>query len=69
MFVKSAAKFFERRKKIRESWGAIAQVVQAAFSIVFVIGKAEDETLTKNLMKEHHRYGDILQYDGPDDYR
>ena len=69
IFVKSAAGNFERRSVIRNSWGAVKQIYHAAISTVFVIGKSQNESHNRNIKTEHKKYGDILQYNGPDDYR
>ena len=43
-------------------------VERGRFVTVFVVGHAEGMA-ARILEEEHQRYGDILQYDGPDDYR
>ena len=69
IFVKSAAGNFEKRATVRESWGANKQVYHAAITTIFVIGKSENNSYNDRVRYEHKKYGDILQYDGPDDYR
>ena len=69
MFVKSATFNFKKRAKVRETWGSHKQVRQAAISVVFVTGTSNNASINKQIIDEHYVYGDILQYDGPDDYR
>jgi len=69
IFVKSAAANFEKRAAVRRSWGTNKQIYHAAITTVFVIGKSKNATYNDRVKYEHKVYGDILQYDGPDDYR
>ena len=66
-FVKSELGNTEKRKKIRQTWGAIRQVNRASLETVFVVG--EQNSSEVKLKPESVIYEDILQYRGPDDYR
>lgn len=68
-FIKSKIEYFHRRKLLRETWGSVAYLDGARFENVFVVGKTDDKSLISLLDEEEKQYGDILQYDGPDDYR
>jgi len=67
-FIKSAAGNFWRRELLRRTWGSVTYVERGRFITVFVVGHTEGIT-ARILEEERQRYGDILQYDGPDDYR
>jgi len=67
-FIKSAAGNSWRRELLRRTWGSVMYVERGRFITVFVVGHAKGIG-ARILEEEHQRYGDILQYDGPDDYR
>ena len=69
VFVKSAAFNLEKRNRIRQSWGSVYQVNGATISTLFVVGKSNNDKFNNLVRIEHQKYGDILQYDGADDYK
>nr|XP_002121312.1 N-acetyllactosaminide beta-1,3-N-acetylglucosaminyltransferase 2 [Ciona intestinalis] len=68
-FIKSKANSSNYRDILRRSWAATTYVDGGRFFYIFVVGKSENKSVEHDLVKEHERYGDILQYNGPDDYR
>ncbi|XP_076823296.1 beta-1,3-galactosyltransferase 5-like [Clavelina lepadiformis] len=67
-FIKSKADYIRRREFLRKTWTSLSYVNGARFETVFLIGKTQDPYVTALLDEEEERYGDILQFDGPDDY-
>ena len=68
-FVKSKIDHFQRREFQRRTWGSIGYLNGAKFETVFVMGKTKNKSIISLLDKENARFGDLLQFDGPDDYR
>ncbi|CAK8694327.1 unnamed protein product [Clavelina lepadiformis] len=69
IFVKSKTTNFDRRVAIRSTWGQIYFLNQIRIEKVFVLGQVDDPAAQENLQKEVETFGDILQFEGPDDYR
>ena len=68
-FIKSKIDYYKRREFIRRTWGAINYLNGAKFENVFIIGKSKDPYVKMLLDEEEARYGDLLQFDGPDSYQ
>nr|CAB3224838.1 beta-1,3-galactosyltransferase 5-like [Phallusia mammillata] len=69
IFVKTTVGNFQRRGILRRTWGSVGSVGPARFHVVFVVGKIENTGRNNILVEEQERFGDILQFDGPDDYK
>ena len=67
--MKSKTTNFDRRVAIRSTWGQIYFLNQIRIEKVFVLGQVDDPAAQENLQKEVETFGDILQFEGPDDYR
>ncbi|XP_078493792.1 not3 protein [Ciona intestinalis] len=67
-FIKSKADNFKRRELMRRTWPSINYLNGGRFETVYLMGKTYDPVTTALLDEEQDRYGDILQFDGPDDY-
>ncbi|XP_078486269.1 beta-1,3-galactosyltransferase 5-like [Ciona intestinalis] len=67
-FVKSTATRHKERELIRRTWASVSSVSGNRFETVFVIGETPSETANALIKEESERYGDILHYNGPDDY-
>nr|CAB3224819.1 Not3 protein [Phallusia mammillata] len=67
-FIKSKANYFQRRELLRRTWNAVSYMNGGRFEAVFLMGKTSHPATLNLLDVEEERYGDILQYDGPDDY-
>ena len=68
VFVKSKIDFYKRREFLRRTWGAVNYLNGTKFELVFLMGKTNNKHAKALLDEEEARYGDLLQYDGPDDY-
>lgn len=68
-FVKSSAHSFYRREMLRRSWGSLRLAQDIRFETVFVIGNSNSSVTAAKLIEENQKYGDILQFDGPDNYK
>ena len=68
-FVKSSAHSFYRREMLRRSWGSLRFVEGVRFETLFIVGWSNSSRTKRKLIEENEKYGDILQYDGPDDYK
>lgn len=69
VFVKSTAGNYHRRELLRRTWAVLGYVGGARFDTVFLIGRTNEAGIQVLMDEEHQRYGDILQYNGPDEYR
>jgi len=69
VFVKSKANYFKRRETIRSTWGRFFFVKSVRIERIFVLGQTENEADQRLIIHENKTRGDILQYDGPDDYK
>uniref|UniRef100_H2YSG9 Hexosyltransferase n=1 Tax=Ciona savignyi TaxID=51511 RepID=H2YSG9_CIOSA len=69
IMVKSSANSFIRRDVLRRSWASLFYVEGGNVSVVFVVGKSVARKTERRLVEEQAKYGDILQFNGPDDYR
>nr|XP_026694081.1 beta-1,3-galactosyltransferase 5-like isoform X2 [Ciona intestinalis] len=67
-FVKSTATRHKERELIRRTWASISLVSGTRFETIFVIGEAPSETAKALIKEESERYGDILHFNGPDNY-
>uniref|UniRef100_H2YYE7 Hexosyltransferase n=2 Tax=Ciona savignyi TaxID=51511 RepID=H2YYE7_CIOSA len=67
-FIKSKVDNFKRRELMRKTWPSINFLNGARFETVFLLGKTEDKVTIALLDEEHERYGDLLQFSGPDEY-
>lgn len=68
IFVKTAVGNFQRRSLLRRTWGSITMVGGGRFHYVFIVGVIQNDGRNALLEEEYERFGDILQFDGPDDY-
>lgn len=68
-FVKSKTDHFAAREKLRRTWASVRILNNAEFRTIFVLGQTSANGIENLLGVEQSRYGDILQYDGPDDYK
>nr|CAB3262597.1 uncharacterized protein LOC100180747 [Phallusia mammillata] len=68
-FVKSKASHQEHRNDIRRTWAHKLYLNGSRMETVFIVGMSRNVTTEMLLRQEHEMYGDILQYDGPDDYK
>nr|XP_002120701.1 uncharacterized protein LOC100181857 [Ciona intestinalis] len=69
IMVKSRASNFDRRAAIRATWGRLYFLNGVRIASVFVIGAVLDPVLQENIQFENDEHGDILQFEGPDDYK
>nr|XP_002126670.1 beta-1,3-galactosyltransferase 5-like [Ciona intestinalis] len=69
IFVKSSANSFIRREILRRSWASLFRVEEGNITVVFVVGLSGARFTERRLTKESKEHGDILQFNGPDDYR
>ncbi|XP_045161091.2 beta-1,3-galactosyltransferase 1-like [Mercenaria mercenaria] len=60
---------FEKRQAIRQTWLTIANGNTASVRYVFLLGKVNDDLLTKNVTEENMLYKDILKEDFIDTYK
>ncbi|XP_045163387.1 beta-1,3-galactosyltransferase 1-like [Mercenaria mercenaria] len=60
---------FEKRQAIRQTWLTIAKGNTANVRYVFLLGKVNDDLLTKNIAQENILYRDILKEDFIDTYK
>jgi len=67
--VKSKSSNHDRRSAIRDTWGKVYFLNQIRIEKVFVVGQADDPTVQEAIQAESDIYGDILQFEGPDDYK
>ena len=54
---------------LRRSWGSLRLAQDIRFETVFVIGNSNSSVTAAKLIEENEKYGDILQFDGPDNYK
>jgi len=67
-FIKSKTNYFKRRELLRRTWNSVSYINGARLEAIYLMGQATDAATKALLDEEEERYGDILQYDGPDDY-
>ena len=68
-FIKSAAANLRRRELLRRTWTSVCSMNGWSLRAVYVIGRTWHAATNRLLEEEQRRYGDLLQYDGPDNYR
>uniref|UniRef100_H2ZCC6 Hexosyltransferase n=1 Tax=Ciona savignyi TaxID=51511 RepID=H2ZCC6_CIOSA len=68
-FIKTKANSSHFRDILRRSWAATTYVDGGRFFYIFVVGKSGNASVEVDLAREQERYGDILQFNGPDDYK
>lgn len=66
--IKSAAKNFNEREIIRETWGKEIRIDEFIIKRVFIIGLSNSVVAEKNISTEYKKYGDIIQYNFDDRY-
>lgn len=66
--IKSAVRYELRRNAIRLTWGKVAYFEGVRILVVFITGRAKNSTEQHDLERENENYGDIVQFDGIDDY-
>uniref|UniRef100_H2XVC8 Hexosyltransferase n=1 Tax=Ciona intestinalis TaxID=7719 RepID=H2XVC8_CIOIN len=67
-FVKSLYLGIHKRNMIRSTWASVRYIEGCAFMTIFVMGNPLNDTKAA-VKQEMLVHSDILQYDGPDDYR
>ena len=68
-FIKSAADNRKRRILIRKTWASVRYTKSARLLYAFVIGRPDSNETFSLVKRESEIFGDILMYDGPNDYR
>nr|XP_026694741.1 uncharacterized protein LOC113475163 [Ciona intestinalis] len=68
IFVKSSYSGVHKRNMIRNTWASVSYIEGCAFMTTFVMGNPLNDTKAA-VKQEMLVHSDILQYDGPDDYR
>lgn len=69
VFIKSTASNFYRRFLIRRTWGKWNYVEGGLLKVLFVVGKPDTQRIADLLQEESRRNGDVLNFNGPDNYR
>jgi hypothetical protein len=58
--VPSAANHFEQRRRVRNTWGNAPSTYNDK-RVLFFLGKASNQSIEVEIVKENAKYGDIVQ--------
>ena len=69
IYVHSSPPNVDRRRNIRDTWANPDLFLDGRTKVVFVMGKASDDSAKETVQNEIEKYGDIVQGDFLDDYQ